>query len=131
MAAQIDVRTRTMSLVALKCRTEGHWMDDVAVAPRIRTEHHARGQRLLRLECHRRVNGQGCGRWREIITDMDTGEIIGQRGSYEDPDEYLVQTTGTGRLPRSAARVALHSRVGERKDYRRPVAAKTRSSQKG
>lgn len=125
MGAQIDVRTRTMSVVALACRTEGHWMGDVAVPARMRTEYHAKGQRLLRLECHRRINGQGCGRWREIITDMDTGELIGQRGSYEDADEYLVQTSGTGRLLRAAARVAYHTRVGERKDYRKPAAAKT------
>ncbi len=109
---RIDVRTKTMSDVALKCRTWGHAMDEVEVAPRVRAEHHAKGQRLLRIECLREVAGDKCGRWREVITDMNSGEIIGQRGNYLDGETYLVQNGG-GRLPRAAARVAYYQRRGE------------------
>lgn len=108
----IDKRTKTMSDVALKCRALGHAMDEVEVAPRIRAEHHARGQRLVRIECLRELGGMTCGRWREVVTDMSTGELISQRGNYQDPDTYLVQG-GAGRLSRAAARVAYYHRRGE------------------
>jgi hypothetical protein len=112
---QIDVRTKTMSRAALKCRALGHAMDDVAIPPRLRAEFHAKGQRLIRLVCLR-----GCSRWRELIVDMESNEIIGARGNYTEADSYLVQETGTGRLPKAAARAAYFVRVGERKDYRKP-----------
>lgn len=108
----IDRRTKTMNDVALKCRALGHSMDEVEVPARVRAEHHAKGQRLVRIECTRVVGGDRCGRWRELITDMDNGELISDRGNYIDGDTYLVQGGG-GRLPRAAARVAYYHRRGE------------------
>lgn len=115
---QIDVRTKTMSAVALECRTLGHMPARIPVPAARRLELRDRGQKMLRIVCARRVHDEGCGRWRELIIDIETGEIVSDRGDYTDKDRYLVQTPGTGRLPRREARKAFFKRVGEPKETR-------------
>lgn len=100
-SVQLDARTNTMSTTALMCRSIGHATTLVPTAPKVRREFLALGQRLMRLKCSR-----GCSYWRELILDANTGELIGARSGYDNPEEYLVQTPGSGRLPRAAARVA-------------------------
>lgn len=105
---KIDARTKTMSAAALRCRTLGHAMEFVPVSPARRLELRQLGQYAERVVCLR-----GCSRWREQVFDADTDELVGQSGNYTDKDSYLLQTKGMGRLPRSAARAALHAQLGE------------------
>lgn len=105
---QIDVRTKTMSTAAKKCRTIGHAMEFVPVSPARRLELRQRGQYAERLVCLR-----GCSRWREQVFDAATDELVGQTGNYTDKDSYLLQAKGTGRLSRAAARAAYHQAVGD------------------
>jgi hypothetical protein len=106
---KIDVRTKTMSPAAKKCRTIGaHAMDFVPVSPARRLELRQRGQYAERMVCLR-----GCSRWREQVFDADTDELVAQSGGYLDKDSYLVQARGTGRLPRAAARAAYHSSISD------------------
>lgn len=106
---KIDVRTKTMSPAAKKCRTIGaHAMDFVPVSPARRLELRQRGQYAERMVCLR-----GCSRWREQVFDENTDELVATSGGYLDKDSYLVQARGTGRLPRAAARAAYHSSVSE------------------
>jgi hypothetical protein len=105
--AQIDVRTKTMSDTALMCRSFGHSPVIVPTAPAVRADFRKLGQRLVRIKC-----GNGCSYWREIIIDMATGETIGAKSGYDNPQEYLVQETGSGRLPRGSARVAFFEHAG-------------------
>jgi hypothetical protein len=105
---QLDVRTKTMSPAALTCRTLGHAMTPVPVKPARRMELKQLGQYAIRVVCLR-----GCSRWREQVFDDDTEELIYTKGSYTDPDSYLVQQHGTGRLPRTQARAAFRRKVGE------------------
>jgi len=116
--SKIDARTKTMSAVALACRTLGHMPVLVPVPAADRLAYRDKGQRMLRILCARRINDQGCGRWREIILDIDTDEVISERGDYTNKDQYLVQAKGTGRLPRRAARGAFFKVVGEPKQTR-------------
>lgn len=99
--AQIDARTKTMSAQALTCRSLGHSPVLKPTPPAVRADYRKKGQRLVRITC-----GNGCSYWREIIMDIATGETIGAKSGYDNPADYLVQTPGAGRLPRSAARVA-------------------------
>lgn len=98
---QLDERTNTMSTTALMCRGIGHAMTIVPTAPGIRAGYRRLGQRLMRLKCSR-----GCTYWRDLILDADTGELLGAKSGYGSPADYLVQSPGSGRLPRAAARVA-------------------------
>lgn len=104
---QIDARTKTMSDQALMCRSIGHAKVLVPTAPATRAEYRKKGQRLARIKC-----GNGCGYWRELILDRNTGDLIGARSGYDNPSDYLVQTPGAGRLPASAARVAFFEHAG-------------------
>ena len=113
MAKEIDVRTKTMSDVALTCRALGHGMVEKTV-PRVRELELKRlGQYQESLVCFR-----GCGRWRTDIRDMDTDELISSTGDYEDKAAYLVQERGTGRLPRAAARGAHRVRQRQKRSRR-------------
>lgn len=98
---QIDNRTKTMSLTALRCRTFGHAYVEVKVPRGREVELKQIGQYEIRMVCER-----GCTRHRECLFDMATDELIGETGGYYDEDAYLVQEKGTGRLPRAAARGA-------------------------
>lgn len=98
---QVDERTQTMSDEALQCRSIGHAPVMVPTPAAVRAEYRKVGQRLLRIRCER-----GCSYWREIAIDEKTGITESTSSGYDNPGEYLVQTRGTGRLPRSAARVA-------------------------
>jgi len=116
--ARIDVRTKTMSKVALACRSLGHMPTLVPIPAADRLELRDKGQRMIHIVCARRIDDQGCSRWRKLILDIDTGEVISDRGDYTNRDQYLVQTPGTGRLRRSDARQAFFRVVGEPKDTR-------------
>lgn len=98
---QIDNRTKTMSLVALTCRTFGHAYVEAKVPRARELELKQVGQYEIRMVCSR-----GCSRHRECLFDLATDEPIGESGGYYNADEYLVQAHGTGRLPRAAARGA-------------------------
>lgn len=104
---RIDARTKTMSAEALTCRSFGHQPVLVPTAPATMADLRKRGQRMARLRCR-----NGCSYWREIIMDMATGETISNRSGYENPGDYLVQTPGSGRLPRGAARLAFFQVAG-------------------
>jgi hypothetical protein len=104
---QIDVRTKTMTAAALTCRRLGHAMTAVPVPPRRRLELRRLGQYAERLVCLR-----GCTRWREDVSDAATEELVSSHGGYIDKAGYLIQTRGTGRLPRTAAKAAYRKRVG-------------------
>lgn len=111
--AVVDERTATMSTLALKCRSNGHMMDDVDLPRAVRVDHFAKGERLVRWECQRKLRGQQCTYWREASTDLVNGEVIGapKSGYGEEAASYLVQEKGTGRLLRASARLAYFDRV--------------------
>ena len=109
MRAQVDSRTETMSVEAVTCRSLGHSMVMIPTPVVERLEHKRRGQRLLKLKCSR-----GCSRWRTILLDLTTHEVLGDTGGYQDPKSYVVQERGTGRLPRAVARGAFFRVVGDR-----------------
>lgn len=105
--ARVDVRTKTMSVEALECRSlGGHAYTRVPIPAIERAELNKLGQRKIKVVC-----GRGCSRWRAITVDKATGEIISREGDYSDPKTYLVQDRGTGRLPSDAARVAFFMAV--------------------
>jgi hypothetical protein len=107
MRAQIDVRTKTMSDVALMCRSFGHAAVLIPTPAAVQRDFRKLGQLMLKLRCER-----GCSYWREVIINAKTGETIGAKSGYDNAAEYLVQEAGSGRLPRSAARVAFFEHVG-------------------
>lgn len=103
---QIDSRTKTMSAVALTCRTFGHGMVEKPTPRARELELRKLGQYEQRLVCFR-----GCTRWHTNICDSATDEVISSTGGYGDKQSYLVQERGTGRLSRQAARGAYRRRV--------------------
>ena len=73
----------------------------VTTPARERREYAAKGQRLAMLKCERQ-----CTYWRNVVLWIENGKTVSAKSGYGNPAEYLVQERGTGRLPRSAARVA-------------------------
>lgn len=108
MARRIDVRTRTMSHEAKTCRSWGHAMVPIPTPARVRAEYRQKGQRYKKLVCSR-----GCSYWRAFILDRNDDEVISVTSGYTNPSEYLVQSQGTGRLPKSAARAAWFREEGD------------------
>lgn len=107
---QIDARTKTMSAVALTCRALKHGMVEKPVPRSRELELRRLGQYEIRMVCFR-----GCGRFRSQICDEETDEVIGTTGGYTDPQTYLVQERGTGRLSPAAARAAYRKRMRSKK----------------
>ncbi len=101
---RIDARTRTMSTVTLACRSLGHGMVEKKVPRARELELKQLGQYEVQMVCFR-----GCGRWRNVICDAATDEVVGQSGNYTDKS-YLVAEHGTGRLGRAASRGAYRQR---------------------
>ncbi len=102
---RIDARTKQMSNTTLACRTLGHGMVEKPVPRDRELELKRLGQYEIRMVCFR-----GCGRYRSVICDAGTDEVIGAGGSGYTDKTYQVPERGSGRLPRAAARAAYRSR---------------------
>lgn len=110
---QIDERTTTMSKTALMCRTIGHHPVFFKTPPLLRAQHRRKGERLIMLRCDHQIDVP-CPYARDIIADYYSGKVLHAKSGYQDGGkDYLVQATGTGRLPRAAARVAFFAAVGD------------------
>lgn len=108
---QIDERTATMSKTALMCRTIGHNPVFMTTPPVLRAQHRRKGERLIMLRCDHQIDVP-CPYARDIVADYYTGEVLHAKSGYGDGGkDYLVQETGTGRLPRAAARVAFFNAI--------------------
>jgi hypothetical protein len=108
MVNRVDARTKTMSHEAKTCRSWGHSSVPLPTPAKLRMEYRQKGQRYKKLVCSR-----GCSYWRLYILDRATGDVISSTSGYTNPAEYLVQTKGTGRLPKAAARAAWFREEGD------------------
>lgn len=104
LGLQVDDRTGSMSDEALYCRRYGHKWTVKAISRR-------RFQELIQAGHNEdnRYCENGCGStWRQLW-DVRSGEVLENERDYPRNGEYLLPT-GSGRLHRNEARVALFAR---------------------
>jgi hypothetical protein len=108
---QVDDRTATMSVTSLKCRSKGHWMEDVPLpmTPKQRTELAAHGLEERTFVCRR----PGCTYTVSDTVNLLESYVVKVKSSYgENKNLYLMapEHRGTGRISRLEAWKALRSR---------------------
>ncbi len=104
LGLQVDDRTAHMSAQALFCRRNGHKWTLKGTSLRRFRELVSMG-----LQEDNRYCENGCGAtWRQMWR-LDDGSIVENERSYPKNGEYLMPS-GSGRLHRNAARVALFAR---------------------
>lgn len=104
---QIDHRLQEMPVVTLICRSIGHSMIPIPAPAAVRVEYLRKGERIMMLRCNRTVGNDQCSYCRDVVMDAYTGVQVRAASWYTDPAAYANPEPGTGRIPRSSARMAL------------------------
>jgi hypothetical protein len=98
----VDDRTETMPLNALLCRSMNHPWQRIPLGPTRRAELLKLGQTEFHWVCIR------CQSRRIDLFELPSFATLTSKIEYSD--DYLVKDKGTGRLPRSEARLAMFVR---------------------
>lgn len=101
MAFQIDDRTQDMTQQALMCRSYGHAWTPVPVPRKRQAELATQGMFEDNVECSR------CPCRRTTLYDMGNWDVAAHPRTEYPKEGYLSTVKGGGRLPRSAARIAM------------------------